>query len=274
MKMAVSHKGAISFGLVYIPVALYTATQDNDIHFNQLHKEDNSRIRYKKTCAHCGKEVTSNDIVKGFEYDKDKYVVVTEEDLEKIKTEKDKTIQILHFADLDTINPIYYEKSYHTVPEKGGEKAFELLRAAMKDESKVAIAKTVMGNKETLLAIIPAQDDILISTVFFEDDIKEIPKSYAKPELNPEELTMAKALIKSMVKPFEPALYKDEYQTRLRDLIERKIAGQEIVASKEAAPSNVIDLMDALKKSIEQNQGAGAAGGAAVNQNWTPAKHA
>jgi DNA end-binding protein Ku len=258
MKMAVSHKGAISFGLVYIPVALYTATQDNDVHFNQLHKEDHSRIRYKKTCAHCGKEVTTDDIIKGFEYDKDKYVIVTDDDFEKIKTEKDKTIQILHFADLDTINPIYYEKSYQTIPETGGEKAFELLRTAMKQENKVAIAKTVMGNKETLLAIIPAQDNILVSTMFFEDDIKELPKSFVKPELNEAELTMAKTLIESMVKPFDPAIYKDEYQERLRDLIEQKIAGKEIVAAKEEEPSNVIDLMDALKRSIEQNQGAAA----------------
>ncbi len=265
--MAVSHKGAISFGLVYIPVALYTATQDNDVHFNQLHKEDHSRIRYKKTCAHCGKEVTSSDIIKGFEYDKDKYVIVTDDDFEKIKTEKDKTIQILHFADLDTINPIYYEKSYHTVPETGGEKAFELLRTAMKDENKVAIAKTIMGNKETLLAIIPAQDNILVSTMFFEDDIKEIPKSFVKPELNESELTMAKTLIQSMVKPFDPSLYNDEYQERLRDLIEQKIAGKEIVAAKEEEPSNVIDLMDALKRSIEQNQGA-----AAAKKKRTPAK--
>lgn len=265
--MAVSHKGAISFGLVYIPVALYTATQDNDVHFNQLHKEDHSRIRYKKTCAHCGKEVTGSDIIKGFEYDKDKYVIVTDDDFEKIKTEKDKTIQIIHFADLDTINPIYYEKSYHTVPETGGEKAFELLRTAMKDENKVAIAKTIMGNKETLLAIIPAQDNILVSTMFFEDDIKEIPKSFVKPELNESELTMAKTLIQSMVKPFDPSLYNDEYQERLRELIEQKIAGKEIVAAKEEEPSNVIDLMDALKRSIEQNQGA-----AAAKKKRTPAK--
>ncbi len=259
--MAVSHKGAISFGLVYIPVALYTATQDNDVHFNQLHKEDHSRIRYKKTCAHCGKEVSSSDIIKGFEYDKDKYVVITNEDLEKIKTEKDKTIQILQFANLDTINPIYYEKSYHTVPETGGEKAFELLRTAMKQENKVAIAKTVMGNKETLLAIIPAEDNILINTMFFEDDIKEIPKSFVKPELNEGELSMAKTLIESMVKPFDPSLYQDEYQERLRDLIEQKIAGREIVAAKPEETSNVIDLMDALKRSLEQqNQGVSAPG--------------
>ncbi len=269
--MAVSHKGAISFGLVYIPVALYTATKDNDVHFNQLHKEDHSRIRYKKTCAHCGKEVTSSDIIKGFEYDKDKYVIMTDDDFEKIKTEKDKTIQILQFADLETINPIYYEKSYHTVPETGGEKAFELLRTAMKEENKVAIAKTVMGNKETLLAIIPAQDNILVSTMFFDEDIKELPKSYTKPELNEGELTMAKTLIESMVKPFEPSLYKDEYQERLRSLIEQKISGKEIVAPKEEAPSNVIDLMDALKRSIEQNQSTAAA---PAKKKRAPAKKA
>jgi DNA end-binding protein Ku len=269
--MAVSHKGAISFGLVYIPVALYTATTDNDVHFNQLHKEDNSRIRYKKTCAHCGKEVTTGDIVKGFEYDKDKYVIVTDEDFEKIKTEKDKTIQILQFADLSTINPIYYEKSYHTVPETGGEKAFELLRTAMKEENKVAIAKTVMGNKETLLAIIPAQDNILISTMFFEEDIKELPKSYVRPELNEGELAMAKTLIESMVQPFDSSIYKDEYQERLRELIQQKIAGKEIVASKEEEPSNVIDLMEALKRSIEQNQGAAAP---APKKRRAPAKKA
>lgn len=252
--MAVSHKGAISFGLVYIPVALYNATQDNDIHFNQLHKEDHSRIRYKKTCAHCGKEVSGTDIIKGFEYDKDKYVIVNDEDFEKIKTEKDKTIQILHFADLKTINPIYYEKSYHIIPETGGEKAFELLRTAMKEENKVAIAKTVMGNKETLLVIIPTEESIIISTMFFEDEIKELPKSYAKPEINPSELAMAKTLIESMVKTFEPELYKDEYQERLRQLIEQKISGKEIVAPKDEKSNNVIDLMDALKKSLEQTQ--------------------
>lgn len=265
--MAVSHKGAISFGLVYIPVALYTATQDNDIHFNQLHKADHSRIRYKKTCAHCGKEIASQDIIKGFEYDKDKYVVVTDEDFEKIKTEKDKTIQILHFADLNSINPIYYEKTYHTAPEAGGEKAFELLRAAMKEENKVAIGKTVMGNKETLLVIIPTDDNILIDTMFFEDEIKEIPKSYTKPTPNEGELAMAKTLIESMIRPFDPSLYKDEYQERLRDLIETKIAGKEIVAAKKEETSNVIDLMDALKKSIEQNQTA-----AAPKKKRTPAK--
>ncbi|WP_343207918.1 Ku protein [Anaerolentibacter hominis] len=254
--MAVSHKGAISFGLVHIPVALYTATQDNDIHFNQLCKEDNSRIRYKKICASCGKEVKSDDIIKGFEYDKDKYVIISDEDLEKVKTEKDRTIQILHFDDLSHIRPIYYDKTYHTVPEAGGEKAFELLRSAMKQENKVAIAKTVMGNSETLLCIIPTDDGILIEKMFYADEIKEIPKSYTRPEANEAELTMAKTLIEAMVKPFEPEQYRDEYQIRLKQLIQDKINGKEIVAAKSEEEGNVIDLMEALKKSLDQSTGA------------------
>lgn len=254
--MPVAHKGAISFGLVHIPVSLYTATQDNDIHFNQLHKNDNSRIRYKKVCAHCGKEVAAQDIVKGFEYDKDKFVIVSEEDIEKIKTEKDKTIQILHFANLNQISPIYYDKTYHAVPDIGGDKAFELLRRAMMDEQKIAIGKTVMGTQETLLAIIPREDGILIEKMFYQDEIKELPKAYNKTDVNDAELTMAKTLIATLDKPFDPEKYKDEYQEKLKEVIEKKIAGQEIVAPSAEPQNNVIDLMEALKKSIEENKPA------------------
>ena len=158
-----SRKSVISFGMVAIPISMYTATQDNDIHFNQLHKDDHSRIRYKKTCSHCGKEITSSDIVKGFEYDKDKYIVITDEEIEKIKTEKEKSIQILHFAELDQISPVYYEKTYQVFPAAGGEKAFELLRLALLEEQKIAIGKTVLGTKDTLMAIIPREDGVLIS---------------------------------------------------------------------------------------------------------------
>lgn len=165
--MAVSHRGAISFGMVHIPVGLYTATQDNDIHFNQLCKADGSRVKYKKVCAGCGKEIGSGDIVKGFEYEKGKYVTLTDDDFEKAKSEKDRTIHILHFTALQNIRPIYYDKTYHAVPEQGGDKAFELLRRAMKDENKVAVAKTVMGTKEKLLALIPTDDGILIETLFY-----------------------------------------------------------------------------------------------------------
>ena len=248
----VSRKSVITFGMVAIPIAMITATQDNDIHFNQLHKEDNSRIRYKKTCAHCGKEITADDIVKGFEYDDDKYVVVTDEEIEKIKTEKEKSIQILHFAKLNQISPVYYDKTYQAAPEAGGEKAFELLRAALMAEQKIAIGKTVLGTKDTLMAIIPREDGILISTMFYADDIKELQKQYAKPEVSEAELKLARTLINSMDTPFDPSQYKDEYQEKLRALIETKISGKEVVAAEAEGVGKVIDLMEALKASVEK----------------------
>lgn len=237
---------------MYIPVGLYTATQDNDISFNQLCKEDNSRVKYKKVCAHCGKEVQSSDIVKGFEYEKDKYVIMNDDDFEKAKTEKDKSIHILHFTDLNAIRPIYYDKTYHAVPEAGGDKAFELLRQAMKQENKVAVAKTVMGTQEKLLALIPTEDGMLVETMFFRDEVKDSPKETAKPAVNEAELTMAKTLIGAMVKPFEPELYDDEYQTRLREIIEQKINGKEVTSAPSETTANVIDIMEALKASLAQ----------------------
>lgn len=248
----ISRKSVITFGMVSIPIAMYTTKQDNDIRFNQLHKEDHSRIRYKKTCAHCGKEISSNDIIKGFEYDKDKYVVITDEEIEKIKTEKEKSIQILHFAQLNQISPVFYNKTYQAVPETGGEKAFELLRGALMDEQKIAIGKTVMGTKDTLMAIIPREDGILISTMFYADDIKDLQKQYVKPQVSEQEQTMAKTLINSMDTPFDPSKYKDEYQIKLRQLIETKISGKEVVAAESTGEAKVIDLMEALKASVEK----------------------
>ena len=248
--MAASHKGAISFGLVHIPVALHTATQDNDIHFNQLCREDGSRIKYKRVCSHCGKEVAGKDIVKGFEFAPGQYITMSEEDFEKAKTPKDKTIQILHFAELSSIRPIYYDKTYHAVPEAGGDKAYELLRRAMLDEQKVA--KTVMGQSEKLLCLIPTQKGILIETLFFADEVKEMPKEPAHPDLAEAELTMAKTLVNSMVTEFEAEKYHDEYQIRLRQIIEDKIAGKEVVQAPAEKPDNVINIMEALQASLKQ----------------------
>ena len=253
--MAVAHKLVISWGLVAIPIAMYTATQDNDIHFNQLHKGTMERIQYKKTCPHCGTEVKPEDIVKGYQYDKDHYVIVTDDELEKIKTEKEKSIQILHFAQLNQVSPVYYDKTYQAIPEAGGEKAFELFRRALMEEQKIAIGKTILGTRGTLLAIIPREDGMLISTMFYETEIKALPKNYNKPEIAEAELKMAKTLIASMDTPFNPAAYQDEYQVKLKELIEKKINGQEIVtAQPEGQQGNVIDLMDALKASIEQTK--------------------
>ena len=249
--MAVSHRGAISFGMVHIPVGLYTATQDNDIHFNQLCKEDGSRVKYKKVCASCGKEVGAGDIVKGFEYEPGKFVTMTDDDFEKAKSEKDKTIHILHFTDLPNIRPIYFDKTYHAIPEQGGDKAFELLRRAMKDENKIAVAKTVMGTKEKLLALIPTDNGILVETLLFAAEVKDAPKEAGHPEVSEAELQMAKTLIGAMVKGFEPEQYKDEYREKLWEIINGKIQGKVVVAPLESVVS-VIDLMEALKQSLSQ----------------------
>ena len=248
--MAVSHRGAISFGMVHIPVGLYTATQDNDIHFNQLCKGDGSRVKYKKVCSGCGKEIGSGDIVRGFEYEKGKYVTLTDDDFEKAKSEKDKTIHILHFTDLQNIRPIYHDKTYHAVPEQGGDKAFELLRRAMKEENKVAVAKTVMGTKEKLLALIPTEDGILVETLFFAEEVKEAPRELGHPQAQEAELSMAKTLINAMVQPFQPEQYHDEYKAKLWEIINKKIQGKEITAPAENIQVNVIDIMEALKQSL------------------------
>jgi DNA end-binding protein Ku len=181
-------------------------------------------------------------------------VTITDEEIEKIKTNKEKSIQILHFANLNQISPIYYDKAYHVLPEKGGNKAFELFRIALLEQQKIAIGKTVMGSKEKLMAIIPREDGVIIQTMYFEDEIKEIPKSYQKADVGDEELKMARLLIDSMDTPFEPDNYYNEYQAKLKQLLEDKVAGKEIVAPTESDRGNIVDLMEALKQSVEQNK--------------------
>lgn len=249
--MAVAHKGSISMGLVLIPIGMYKTSQDNDIHFNQLDKESKARIKYKKYCSHCGKEVSGKDIIKGYEYEKNKYVVMTDEELEKIKTKKDKTIHILQFAKMSEVSMIYYEKDYYAVPDTGAEKAYELLRQALLSQKKVAIAKTVIGTNEKLLVLYPTKDGIIVKTLFYHDEIVTMPRSVPKMKLDENELTMAKMLIENMTKPFIAEEFQDEYQARLREAIMKKIQGQEIVAVDTSGPSNVIDLMEALQKSLE-----------------------
>jgi DNA end-binding protein Ku len=252
--MGVSHKGAISLGLLYIPVGLYTTTRDNDVKFNQLCKDTKERVKYKKYCPSCNKEVHPEEIIKGYEYENDKYVIMTEDELEKIKTKKDKTIHIIQFVNLSEINQIYYERNYYAIPDAGAEKAFELLRTSMLDEQKVALAKTVIGTKENLIVLYPTKDGIIAKTLFYQDEIAVIPKQIVPPQLNEAEITMAKSLINSMTGPFDASQYKDEYQERLRDAILQKIHGEDIVAVDNNVPNNVIDLMEALQKTLAMSQ--------------------
>lgn len=198
--------------------------------------------------------MTNADIIKGYEYEKGKYVVMTDEDLEKIKTKKDKTIHIIQFARMAEVNMIYYEKDYYAVPDIGAEKAYELLRQALLSQKKVAIAKTVMGTNEKLLVLYPTREGIIVKTLFYYDEIAAMPKTVPKMKLDENELNMAKMLIENMTKPFVAEEYQDEYQARLREAIMKKIQGQDIVAVDTAASSNVIDLMEALKKSLELSE--------------------
>ncbi|NLL73212.1 MAG: Ku protein [Clostridiales bacterium] len=251
--MGVSHKGAISLGLLYIPVGLYTTTRNNDVRFNQLCKDTKERVKYKKYCPSCNKEVKTDAIIKGYEYENDKYVIMTEDELERIKTKKDKTIHIIQFVDLPEIDQIYYEKNYYAIPDTGAEKAFELLRTVMLSEGKVALAKTVMGTKENLIVLYPREDGIIAKTLFYQDEILPIPKQIPKVQLSDGEITMAKTLLDSLTKPFDASAYKDEYQERLRDAIMQKIRGEDILTVDNSEPSNVIDLMEALQRTIEMS---------------------
>ena len=254
--MAVAHKGAISFGLVHIPIQMYRTTQDSDISFNQLCKKSKERVTYKKFCPSCEKELKANDIVKGYQYEKDKYVIMSNEEIESLKVDKDRTIHILHFSELSQIDDVYYEKNYYAIPEKHAEKAYELLFQAMKKQNVIAIAKTVIGTKETLLALSPEANGIMVKTLYYQDEIVESPKTIAHPKVFKAEMEMAKQLIQSMMQPFEPDSYHDEFQERLRTAIEEKINGQDIVHGSDRKQDVVtpIDLMEALQQSISSTK--------------------
>ena len=248
--MAYSYKGAITFGLVYIPITLSLSIKEHDIGFNMLEKKTKSRVKYKKTCVDCNdKEVKNEDIVKGYQYDKDKYVVFTNEDFEKIKTPKDKNITIEQFVNLDEIDPVYFDKAYYVKPF-GADKAFHVLLKAMETEKKAGIAKTVLGTKETLILLRVRDGVMLVNTLYFEAEVQKTPE-ISKQKISKQELDLAKNLINQMSGKFEPAKYKDEYFIRLQKAIKRKIAGNEIVESKdEKQPVKIINLMEALQKSL------------------------
>lgn len=250
--MAVAHKSAISVGLLYIPVGLYKTTRDIGISFNQLCKDTHERIKYKKICPSCNKEVSSNDIIKGYEFEDGKYITFTEDELENIKSKRDKTIHIEHFAKMSDIDSIYFEKNYYVIPEAGAEKAYELLRQALLNKNEVAIAQTVFTTKEELLILYPTTECIIAKLLFYQEEIQEIPKSISKVEISNEEMGMANTMIDTMTKKFEISSYHDEYQEKLRSAITQKIQGQEIVSSDNSKPNNVINLMEALQKTVEQ----------------------
>lgn len=251
--MAKSYKTAIAFGLVYIPVDLYACVKSNDIGFNMLYKKTGERIKYKKTCETCPVRMTQDDIIKGYEYEKGKYVTISKEELEKLKTDKNRIVTIDSFVKLDEIDPIYYDKSYYVVPT-GAENAFSLLLKAMKEENKVGISKCVLGEKENLIALRVINSQLVMTTLHFFDEVIANPKSVKLENVKSNELVIAKQIIDNMQQKFDIKNYKDEYREKLKKAIEDKIQGKQIKGKTESArPHNIINLMDALKKSIKES---------------------
>jgi len=248
--------GAISFGLVNVPVKLYSAVSRKTVRFNQLNAETGNRIQQKRVDPETGEEVGYDQIVKGYELTKDRYVVITPDELDALDPEKTRTVDIEDFVDLDEIDPVYYDHPYYLVPDKGATKAYGLLLGAMKEANKVAIARVVLRSKEQLVAIRPAGDVLMMETMLFHDevvpshDIEDLPEG-KELKATDRELKMAQQLIDSLSSEFDPASYHDEYREKVLELIERKASGEEIAVQPEAPePAKVPDLMAALEASL------------------------
>jgi DNA end-binding protein Ku len=252
-------KGSISFGLVNIPIKLYAATEDKDIKLRTLHKKCHSPIQYEKTCPNCDEEVTPDEIVKGYEYVKGKYVVLTEEELKELKDEhEDKTVEIIDFVNIEDIDPIYFNRSYFIGPGENGGKAYGLLREALTKSGKIGIAEITIRSKQQLAMVRVYENCIVMETVHYPDEVrnvKEVPSVPEQVEVGEKELETAIMLIDQLTTTFEPEKYKDDYRLALQELIERKVNQNEGKTPAEAAPrQNVVDLMSALQASIEKTK--------------------
>jgi DNA end-binding protein Ku len=250
--------GSINFGLVTIPVKLFTAVRTNDLSFNMLHKKDEGRIKYERVCSVDGKPVPWDEIVKGYEYEKGEYVILTDEDFKKVNPEATQSVDILEFVELDKINPMYFDKPYYLEPTKQGRHAYALLREALAKANKVAIARVVIRTKETIAAVKPDGHALILELMHWADELVEqssldLPSDIKLPE---PEMKMAKMLIDSMsVDEFEPEKFTNSYHDELLAMIEARAAGKEMPAPKKApARPKVVNLMDVLAQSLEESK--------------------
>ncbi|RAR40976.1 Ku protein [Paenibacillus sp. MDMC362] len=247
-------KGAISFGLVHVPVKMFSATEDKDISMRYIHKECGSPLSYIRKCPVCEEEVGWEEITKGYEYEKGKFVLFEKEELEQLAEQNSKNITILDFVDLTEIDPIYFQKTYYLSPDQAGANAYRLLLEAMKQSGKIGIAKIAIRSKSSLAAIRVLDECLSIETIFYPDEIRpiaQVPNLPERTEVNSKELDMAKLLIEQLSTPFDPEKYTDDYRERLLDLINSKVSGEEIKIAPARQETNVVDLMAALQASIE-----------------------
>jgi DNA end-binding protein Ku len=245
-------KGAISFGLVTIPVSVYPATEEKGLKFNQLHDEDGGRIRYKRVCEKDGEEVTFEHIVKGYEVEKDRYVVLSDEDFDAVPVESSRAIDIERFVDLDDIDPVMFKKSYYLIPEETGAKAYALLREAMSEDGRVGIAKVSFRDKEHLAALRFKDDAFVLETMYWPDELREADFGgvNVSGKVTDQEMAMARQLIDSLAGEWTPEQFSDEYREGLLQIVEAKLHGQEIEVVAPEPTAKVVDLMEALKASV------------------------
>src|SRR4051812_49254168 len=250
-------KGSISFGLVYIPIAVYPATREEKLSFRQLRATDLSPIRYKKVAEVDAKEVTADQIVKGFEYERGQFIVMKEEDFAKVRIESTHSIDITDFVDLAQVDPKFFYKPYFLEPQKGGEKAYSLLHKALSGTGKIGIAKVVIASREYLAAVKPDGLFLVLELMHFASEVLT-PEELTRPktDLNDKELKMANALIESMSSEWQPDKYRDEYRDAVMEMIEQKAKNKSLPAPAPAAPraTNVVDLVKVLQESINRSQ--------------------
>jgi DNA end-binding protein Ku len=253
-------KGTISFGLVSIPIALYPATQRDDLKFRLLRKSDLSPVNYKRVAEADGKEVSWEDIVKGYEYEKGKFVVIKEEDFKRVDIEATQTVEIQSFVKLDEINPVLFYKPYYLEAEKGGDKGYVLLRDALMESGRIGIAKVVIKSRQHLAAIKPQQDGLMLELMHFPGELVDVSefKTPAIKSVGKKEQSMAKQLVESMSDKWNPDAYKDDYREALEKMIEDKIehgGGEAPAPARRTRPSKAVDLVSVLQESIRASRG-------------------
>src|SRR6201987_4762055 len=248
-------KGHLTFGLVSFPIPLFIAARRETISFNLLHKDDPSRIKQVTYCQAEDKPVPRSELVKGYEYEKDHYVVIDEEDIKKVAPKTAKVMEILEFVKSDQVDPVYLESSYYVAPDEGGERPYALLFQALRESKYYALAKVAMHNREHIIVLRPGAKGILSHTMYFQDEIRQVEEFRTDTSLVKEkELAMAKMLISSLEADFEPQKYHDEYRDNLQKMIEDKIEGKKVVAAPSEHVAPVIDIMEALKRSLAEKR--------------------
>ena len=244
-------KGHLTFGLVSFPVKLFTAARSDSISFNQLHKTDNSRIKQTIYCQAEDKPIPRSEIVKGYEYEKDRYVVVEDEEIKKMAPSTAKVMEILEFVKATEVDPVYFESSFYMAPDDAGEKPYALLFDTLKRTGYVGVAKRAMHNREHIVIFRPGAHGLMMHTMYFTHEVRKEEEFRTDTSVvKDQEVKLAQMLVESLAAPFEPEKYKDTYRDNLQALIEAKINGQEVVTPPTAEPSKVIDIMEALKKSL------------------------